>query len=98
MVRQFALAGNIVGQFANANLRWNQIGLRIEAGGTVNRTIPAAALDANGRYGGEINNAFEAAALRDLMPITPDNTLTVVFVLGPLTQHRTGPQCLRDGR
>lgn len=73
-------AATITGQFDHANLRWNQIGLKIEPGATVDRAIPAAALGADGTYAGEANNGAETAALNDLIPVTPDNTLTVVFV------------------
>ncbi|MBO9402620.1 peptidoglycan-binding protein [Shimia sp. R9_3] len=69
----------IADQFAEANRRWNAVGVQIDAQATVDRAIPAAALDGGGDYGGQANNAFEQAALRDLIPITPDNTLTVVF-------------------
>ncbi|MEM9549859.1 MAG: hypothetical protein AAGA05_01720, partial [Pseudomonadota bacterium] len=69
----------IADQFAEANRRWNSVGVQVDAQATVDRPIPAAALDGGGDYGGSANNAFEQAALRDLIPITPDNTLTVVF-------------------
>lgn len=74
-----ATDARIAAQFAEANRRWNSVGVQIDAQATVDRAIPAAALDANGDYGGSANNPFEQAALRDLIPITPDNTLTVVF-------------------
>ena len=75
-----ATAAFIAGQFAHANARWNQIGVSIDALGTVDRPVPAAALDASGQYPGGRDSTHEVAALRDLIPITPDNTVTVVFV------------------
>lgn len=75
-----ATNGYIAAQFLFANRRWNQVGIQIDAQATLNRPIPAAALDASGQYGGSADNANEQAALNDLIPITPDNTLTVVFV------------------
>jgi outer membrane protein OmpA-like peptidoglycan-associated protein len=75
-----ATAGDIANQFLHANRRWNQVGIQIDAAATVDRVIPAAALDGAGLYGGSANNANEQAALADLIPVTPDNTLTVVFV------------------
>jgi hypothetical protein len=44
------------------------------------RPIPPGVLDATGQYPGSADNAAEQAALADLIPVTPDNTLTVVFV------------------
>jgi outer membrane protein OmpA-like peptidoglycan-associated protein len=70
----------IAGQFAHANLRWNQIGVQIDAGATANRQIPAGALRAGKFPFAHPNGAEEIAVLRDLLPITPDGTLTVVFV------------------
>lgn len=70
----------IAGQFLHANRRWNQIGLQVDAGATTDRAVPVAALDGTGVYGGSADNANEQAALSDLIPVTPDNTLTVVFV------------------
>ncbi|WP_305044242.1 peptidoglycan-binding protein [Geoalkalibacter sp.] len=70
----------IAGQFLHANRRWNQIGLQIDAGPTTDRQVPAAALNGAGIYAGSADNANEQAALNDLVPLTPDNTLTVVFV------------------
>ncbi len=70
----------INGQFAHANSRWNQVGLKIERAATVARACPAAALNAANLYSGSANNAQEQAALSDLIPVTPDGTLTVVFV------------------
>lgn len=65
-------------QFEVANELWNAVGLQVDAQATVDRAIPAAALDGD-FYGGSINNPFEQAALLDLIPITPDDSLTVVF-------------------
>jgi outer membrane protein OmpA-like peptidoglycan-associated protein/O6-methylguanine-DNA--protein-cysteine methyltransferase len=78
-----ATVGEIAAQVTHANSRWNQIGYTIEAAATVDRPVPAAALDANGLYSGSANNPHEQAALTDLLPGVPDNTITVVFV--PLT-------------
>ena len=78
-----ASAAYIAGQFTHANNRWNQIGTSIDAQVTVDRPIPAGALNDAGVYAGAANNAFETAALNDLVPVTLDNTLTAVFV--PLT-------------
>jgi hypothetical protein len=75
-----ASAGYISGQFQHANDRWNQVGIQIDPGGAVNRPVPAGATNAAGLYNGSANNPSETAALNDLIPITPDNTLTVVFV------------------
>lgn len=71
-------------QFGHANDRWRQVGLRIEPGAVVDRVLPAAALDPTGLYDGvadtPIPQAREDAIFNDLLPTTPDNTLTVVFV------------------
>jgi len=67
------------GQVSRANDLWNAVGLRIVADAMVNRVMPAAAKDASGNYPGSIDAAVEMAALADLIPITPDNTLTVVL-------------------
>ncbi|HEV7671586.1 MAG TPA: hypothetical protein VGS22_23955 [Thermoanaerobaculia bacterium] len=73
--------GDIGDQFTHANLRWNQVGLQIDAGATADRTIPAGALDGTGKFPfAHPNGATEQAALADLIPITPDNTITAVFV------------------
>jgi len=77
--------GDIADQFSHANLRWNQVGLQIDAGATADRAIPAGALDATGKYpdlGAQIlaGTREEQAILADLIPITPDNTVTAVFV------------------
>ncbi|MFN8475292.1 MAG: OmpA family protein [Anaerolineae bacterium] len=71
----------IASQFEHANLRWNQIGLQIAQVANADRPVPPAALNAAAKFpfvhpGG----AQEVVVLRDLLPITPDNTLTVVFV------------------
>jgi hypothetical protein len=70
----------IASQFTHANARWNQVGIRIDPQATSDRPIPAAALDGSGMYAGSQDNAHEQAALVDLIPITPDDTLTIVFV------------------
>ncbi|MEO8335395.1 MAG: hypothetical protein ABI664_10500 [bacterium] len=75
-----AAVAHIAAQFADANLLWNQLGIQIDAGATVNRPVPAAALDVGGDYPGGLDSAEEQAALADLLPITADGTLTVVFV------------------
>jgi hypothetical protein len=75
-----ARAADIAAHFVNANRRWNAIGIQIDAGDTVERAIPAAALDAADQYPGGIDSAEEQAVLADLIPITPDNTVTVVMV------------------
>lgn len=81
----------IAAQFANANRRWNTVGLQIDPQPTVNRAAPAGALlpipgpPAETVFAGGGDSAQEQAALNDLIPITPDNTLTVVFV--PLDTH-----------
>lgn len=70
----------IAAEFGRANERWRQVGLAIEPAATVDRPVPAAAIDpGTGLYTGEINNPQEQAALGDLFASTPDNTLTVVF-------------------
>jgi len=77
-----ATAAQIAAHFGAANRRWAQTGLRIDPGATDNRALPNAAKDpdGSGRYGGSSDNDQEVAALADLIPVTPDNTLTVVFV------------------
>jgi hypothetical protein len=67
-------------QFDRANKRWNQVGLLVEKGNVTDRNIPVGALDPAKSYPGSANNAEEVIVLNDLIPITPDNTLTVVFV------------------
>lgn len=75
-----ATAAYISGQFEHANQRWNQVGIQIDAEATVDRPIPPGVLDATGQYPGSLDNPNEQAALNDLIPITPDNTVTAVFV------------------
>lgn len=75
-----ASAAYIQGQFQQANDIWNADGLQIDAGPTVTRPVPAGALNAAGQYPGSADNAQEQAAMADLVPVTPDDTLTVVFV------------------
>jgi outer membrane protein OmpA-like peptidoglycan-associated protein len=71
----------IAGEFARANERWLQVGLLIEPAATVDRVVPAGALNpVSGLYTGAANNPQEQAVLADLLPITPDATLTVVFI------------------
>jgi hypothetical protein len=70
----------IQAQFDHANLRWNQIGIQIDAGAPVVRPIPPAALDGTGRYPRSLDNPQEVAALSDLIPITADNMVAVIFV------------------
>jgi outer membrane protein OmpA-like peptidoglycan-associated protein len=74
-----ATAAFIAGQFTHANARWNQIGIQVDALNTVDRPVPAAAL-VDGEYPHGPDSAEEVAALNDLIPITPDNTVTAVFV------------------
>jgi hypothetical protein len=75
-----ATAAYITGQFDHANTHWNRVGIQIDAQATVNRPIPAGALNGAGQYAGSLDNAAEQAALADLIPITADGTLTVVFL------------------
>lgn len=70
-------------QFRNANNRWAQVGLRIDSGDIVDRPIPAGAQDSNGNYDGLGGNAAEHVALDDLIPLTPDNTVTLVYTRMP---------------
>jgi hypothetical protein len=74
-----ATDGYIAQQFRHANDRWNQVGIQIDSQATVDRQIPAGALTGS-EYAGSLDNANEQAALNDLIPITPDNTVTAVFV------------------
>lgn len=69
-------------QFAFANARWNAVGLQIDQGPTLDRVVPAGALNSNSQYAGvdPPGNPFEHAALADLIPFTPDNTVTAVWV------------------
>lgn len=78
-----ATQAQIDAHFTRARARWIQAGLAIDQGAAVTRTIPAAALDGDGNYPGSIDNDEEVAALADLIPITPDDTLTAVFVRLP---------------
>jgi len=75
-----ATDARIRGQFEHANHRWNTIGLQIDRQPTIDRPIPPNAVDGDGIYTGSWNNTQETAALTDLIPITPDNTITVIFV------------------
>ena len=78
-----ATDGYIDTQFQRANTLWNRVGLQIDRfGATLDRDIPANALD-------PATNLFpfdhpagprEIPIWQDLLPITPDDTLTVVFV------------------
>ncbi len=71
----------IAQEFERANDRWMQVGLLIDPAATVDRVIPDKAIDpVSGLYNGRLDNPQEQAALADLLPITPDGTLTVVFV------------------
>ncbi|WP_344416848.1 peptidoglycan-binding protein [Amycolatopsis minnesotensis] len=74
-----ATAAYRAAQFEHAFDRWRQVGLQIDPAAAVDRPIPAAALIGS-RYPGAANNPQEQAVLADLIPVTPDNTLTVVFV------------------
>jgi hypothetical protein len=68
-------------QFDQANLRWCQSGIQIDRLATVNREIPTAALDVNGKFNiADLFNAPGQALLIDLIAATADNTLTVVFL------------------
>jgi hypothetical protein len=71
---------DILDQFAHANLRWNQVGLQVDAGATDDRAAPAGALVAGKFPFSHPNGAPEQAVLAELLPITPDGTLTVVFI------------------
>ena len=75
-----ATAAYISGQFQHANDRWNQVGIQIDPGAAVTRPVPAGATNGAGLYDGSADNPSEGVALNDLIPITPDRTLTVVFV------------------
>jgi len=75
-----ATAAYINGQFLEANRIWNAVGLQVDAGAAANRPIPPAATNGAGQYSGSHDNPQEVAAMTDLLPITPDDTLTVVFV------------------
>lgn len=69
-------------QFARANTLWNRVGLQIDRTGAIDdRDIPAAALDpATNLFPFDPIGPRERPVLQDLIPISPDNTLTVVFV------------------
>jgi hypothetical protein len=75
-----ATAAYMNGQFTEANRIWNAVGLQIDAGAPTKRPVPAAATNGAGQYLGSLDNPQEVAAMADLLPITPDDTLTVVFV------------------
>ncbi len=76
-----ATNGNITDQFQHSELRWRQTGLQVDHLATQDRVVPAGALNAAGRFPFvHPNGAQEQAVLADLLPITPDNTLTVVFI------------------
>jgi outer membrane protein OmpA-like peptidoglycan-associated protein len=76
-----ATAAYIDSQFERANQRWNQIGIQIGRSATVDRQVPAAAIDNHQfPFDPNPNNPREVALLSDLIPITPDNTLSVVFI------------------
>ncbi len=76
-----ATDANIKDQFEHANRRWRQTGLQVDRLATQDRQIPAGALNAVQRFPFvHPNGAQEQAVFGDLVPITPDNTLTVVFV------------------
>lgn len=75
-----ATAAYIRGQFERANHIWNTVGLQIDPGATTNRPVPAGATNGAGLYTGLHDNPQEVAAMADLLPITPDDTLTIVFV------------------
>jgi hypothetical protein len=72
---------HIDGQVLRAKQRWNQLGLEIDAAAAVVRPAPAGMFNAAGLFPvGFAGNANESAAFRDLLPLTPDNTCTIVFV------------------
>lgn len=80
-----ATRAQIDAHFAQANLRWSTLGLRIDPAATVNRPIPAGVLDGTGSYPGSNDSPEEVIALADLIGtapniVTPDGTVTVVFV------------------
>jgi hypothetical protein len=76
----YASSAYIAGQVDHAQLRWAQAGLKIDISSTIQRTIPAAALDANGDYSGSANSSEETLILNDLIPLVNDNSVTVVFL------------------
>jgi outer membrane protein OmpA-like peptidoglycan-associated protein len=72
---------NIREQFEHAEVRWRQTGLQVDRLATQDRNLPAGALNAAGRFPfSHPDGPQEQAVLADLLPITPDNTLTVVFI------------------
>ena len=73
------LQPRIDAHFAAANVRWAQLGLRIDPGAATIRPIPAGARNAAGEYTGSANNAAERVALDDLMTFIPDDSVTIVF-------------------
>ena len=75
-----ATAAYIADQFTHANQHWNRVGIQIDPGATVDRPSPPGVLNGAGFYTGSADNAPEQAALKDLIPIADDGTLTVVFV------------------
>ncbi len=89
-----ATPGYIGDQFERANLHWNQIGFQIDADPTQVRAIPPNALFPPGAPPPNPsivankypfipplgNSPQQTAVLADLLPITPDNTLTVIFL------------------
>jgi hypothetical protein len=76
----FATAAYMAGQFEHANQHWNRVALQIDAEATLARPTAAGVINGAGFYAGSLDNAAEQAALGDLIPVTPDGTLTVVFV------------------
>jgi len=70
-------------QFLHANRRWAQTGLRIDAGAATDLALPAGAADANGNYIGFLNTPEERLVLDQLLPTTPDDTVTVCFTSLP---------------
>ena len=76
----YATPDYISGQVSHARDRWAQLGLKIETSATVQRPMPPASLDGTGNYAGTANSSQETILLNDLIPITADNTVTVVFV------------------
>lgn len=78
-----ALQRQIDDQFRHANQRWAQTGLRIDAGPTRDLALPAGARDANGNYIGFLDTPAERLVLDQLLPTTPDDTVTVCFCTLP---------------
>ncbi|WP_242185790.1 S8 family serine peptidase [Sphingomonas sp. CARO-RG-8B-R24-01] len=81
-------SGKIARFFQLANERWAQVGLRIFPGAIEVRDLPARSQDANGQYIGLFTNDqnanardAEGAVLDDLLPGSPDSTLTAIFVV-----------------